>query len=134
MAKLEEVEGIGPKYAAMLKKAGVRGTGDLLKKGGKPEGRKSISDKSGITTKMILEWVNHVDLFRVKGIGSEYSDLLEEAGVDTIPELCQRKSDNLFQKMVSVNTSKKLVRKLPTEKQIAGWISQAKKLPSAITY
>ncbi|MBN1524922.1 MAG: DUF4332 domain-containing protein [Spirochaetales bacterium] len=134
MAKLEEIEGIGKKYAAMLAKTGVRGTGDLLKKGSTPEGRKTISAKSGITPKLILEWVNHVDLFRIKGVGSEYADLLEEAGVDTIPELAQRKADNLYQKMCDTNKAKKLVRKLPVEKQVAGWISQAKKLPRAITY
>ncbi|MBN1696890.1 MAG: DUF4332 domain-containing protein [Spirochaetales bacterium] len=134
MAKLEEVEGIGVKYAKMLKKAGVRSTGDLLKKGATPDGRKKISEGSGITPKLVLEWVNHVDLFRIKGVGSEYADLLEEAGVDTIPELCQRRADNLFQKMKDINTSKKLVRKIPVEKQVNDWIAQAKKLPRMITY
>ena len=83
---------------------------------------------------MILEWVNHVDLYRIKGVGSEYSDLLEAAGVDTIPELAQRKAANLIQKMIEVNKAKKLVRQLPVEKQVADWIEQAKKLPRVITY
>jgi predicted flap endonuclease-1-like 5' DNA nuclease len=75
-----------------------------------------------------------VDLYRIKGVGSEYSDLLEAAGVDTIPELAQRKAANLFQKIVAVNAEKKLVRKLPVEKQVADWIEQAKKLPRVLTY
>jgi predicted flap endonuclease-1-like 5' DNA nuclease len=134
MAKLEDIEGIGKKYAAKLKASGVRGTGDLLRKGATPAGRKEISNKSGVSHTLVLEWVNHVDLYRIKGVGSEYSDLLEEAGVDTIPELQQRKADNLYEKMREINTAKKFVRKLPTAKQVADWINQAKKLRRIITY
>jgi predicted flap endonuclease-1-like 5' DNA nuclease len=83
---------------------------------------------------LILKWVNHVDLYRIKGVGSEYSELLEASGVDTIPELAQRKAANLVEKIVEVNKVKKLVRKLPVESQIANWIEQAKKLPRVITY
>jgi predicted flap endonuclease-1-like 5' DNA nuclease len=90
MAKLESVEGIGAKYAGTLRKAGVRSTGDLLKKGSTPAGRKQLADTTGISDKLILEWVNHTDLFRIKGVAEEYSDLLEEAGVDTVVELAQR--------------------------------------------
>jgi predicted flap endonuclease-1-like 5' DNA nuclease len=134
MAKLIDVEGIGPKYAEKLEKAGVKGTDNLLKMGSTPAGRKDLAGKSGINESLILEWVNHVDLYRIKGVGSEYSDLLEEAGVDTVVELAQRKAANLFAKMVEVNTTKKLVRKLPTQDQIEDWIGQAKKLPRAIKY
>src|SRR4030065_1311603 len=122
MAKVVDVEGIGMKYAGKLAKAGISTTGALLKAGATPKGRKELAEKSGIGDALILEWVNHVDLYRIKGVGSEYSDLLEAAGVDTIPELAQRKAANLFQKIVAVNTEKKLVRKLPGEKQVANWI------------
>jgi predicted flap endonuclease-1-like 5' DNA nuclease len=134
MAKIVDVEGIGTKYAGKLIKAGVSSTNALLKAGATPKGRKELAEKTGIGDALILEWVNHVDLYRIKGVGSEYSDLLEAAGVDTIPELAQRKAANLFQKIVAVNAEKKLVRKLPVEKQVADWIEQAKKLPRVLTY
>ena len=129
MAKLEEIEGIGPKYAVTLRNAGIRSTNDLLKKGGTSEGRKTIVKDSGISAKLILEWVNHVDLFRIKGVGSEYADLLEEAGVDSVVELAQRIPKNLTESLISTNEKKKLVRNTPTLKRVTGWIAQAKKLP-----
>jgi predicted flap endonuclease-1-like 5' DNA nuclease len=132
--KLEEVEGIGPKFAAKLVAAGVANVEALLEQGAAPKGRKAIAEKSGISEASILQWVNHVDLFRIKGVGSEYADLLEAAGVDTIPELAQRKADNLVKKMEEVNATKKLVRKLPVLSQVEDWIEQAKKLPRVIKY
>jgi predicted flap endonuclease-1-like 5' DNA nuclease len=134
MTKLIDIEGIGSKYAGKLKAAGVTSAEDLLKKGATPKGREVIAQKSGVGHHLILEWVNHVDLFRIKGVGSEYADLLEEAGVDTVPELAQRKGEHLFQKMMEVNVAKKLVRKMPTQKQVESWIAQAKKLPRTINY
>jgi predicted flap endonuclease-1-like 5' DNA nuclease len=113
MTKLVEIEGIGAKYAGKLKAAGIGTTEALLAKGATPKGRKEIAEASGIGDALILEWVNHVDLFRIKGVASEYADLLEEAGVDTIPELAQRKAENLFNKMNEVNAAKKLVRRPP---------------------
>jgi len=134
MANLVEVEGIGETYAKKLAAAGIKTTDALLAKGATPEGRKEIAAKSGISAKMILEWVNHVDLFRIKGVGQEYADLLEAAGVDTVPELAQRKPGNLVEKMAEVNKKKKLVRQLPVETQVARWIAQAKELPRKIKY
>ena len=134
MTKLLDVEGIGPAYAAKLAAAGVGSAEALLKEGATPKGRKGLAEKAGIADTLILEWVNHVDLFRIKGVASEYADLLEEAGVDTVPELAQRSAPNLFKKMVEVNEAKNLVRKLPTEAQVADWIAQAKKLPRTISY
>ena len=134
MAKIIDVEGIGPKYAGKLTKAGVRTTDALLKAAATPKHRKELAEKTGIGDALILEWVNHVDLYRIKGVGSEYSDLLEAAGVDTVPELAQRKASHLTEKMVAVNLEKKVVRKLPVESQVADWIEQAKKLPRVITY
>lgn len=134
MAKIIDVEGIGPTYAAKFKAMGITTTEALLDKGATPKGRKEISEKTGIKDAPVLQWVNHVDLFRIKGVGSEYSDLLEAAGVDTVPELAQRKADNLLQKMTEVNAAKKLVRRLPVKSQVASWIEQAKKLPRVISY
>lgn len=134
MAKIIDVEGIGPKYSKKLVAIGITTTNKLLKKGATAMGRKEIEEKSGISHELILEWVNHVDLYRIKGVAEEYSDLLEEAGVDTVPELAQRKPENLHAKLVEVNGMKKLVRQLPSEKQVAGWVAQAKKLPRVIQY
>jgi len=134
MPKLIDIEGIGPKYAEKLSEVGVRTTDALLVKGKTPKGREELAKSTGISESLILEWVNHADLFRIKGVGSEYSDLLEAAGVDTVPELANRKPENLHQKLVSVNQEKKLVRKLPTEKQVEDWVSQAKQMARMINY
>jgi predicted flap endonuclease-1-like 5' DNA nuclease len=128
------IEGIGPKYAGKLKTAGVRTTNALLKKGATRKGRRMLAESSKIDETLILEWVNLADLFRVKGVGEEFSDLLEEAGVDTVKELRTRTPANLYQKMIEVNTAKKLVRRTPSEKQVKNWVDQAKKLPPVVEY
>ncbi len=132
--KLIDIEGVGPAFAKQLAKAGIRSLEMLLKKGATPAGRKEIAMMSGIGDKLILEWVNLADLFRIKGVGSEYSDLLEEAGVDTVVELAKRSPNNLYTKMGEVNMAKKLVRKMPTAGQVDGWVQQAKKLPRVVKY
>jgi predicted flap endonuclease-1-like 5' DNA nuclease len=132
--KLIDIEGVGPVYAEKLKGAGIGSTKALLDKGATAKGRKELAEKSGITEKLILEWVNHVDLYRIRGVGSEYADLLEAAGVDTVRELAQRNPENLYQKLGETNQAKKLVRRLPTAGQVAGWVEQAKELPGVITY
>ena len=134
MAKIVDVEGIGPVYAIKLVDAGVKTTGKLLKVGATAKGRQELEEKTGISHALVLEWVNHVDLYRIKGVGQEYSDLLEEAGVDTVPELAQRNAENLHAKMVEVNGMKKLVRQLPSQRQVSDWVQQAKKLPRVIQY
>jgi predicted flap endonuclease-1-like 5' DNA nuclease len=134
MATLESIEGIGTTYAQKLRAVGVTTVADLLKKGATPRGRQEMAENSGISEKLVLEWVNHADLFRIKGVAEEYADLLEAAGVDTVVELAQRKAENLFQKMVSTNAEKKLVRKLPTQGQVADWVEQAKALPRMVSY
>jgi len=134
MTSLKTIEGVGDKYAAQLKAAGVGTAEALLMKGATPQGRKTLAESTGISEKLILEWVNHVDLFRIKGVGEEYADLLEEAGVDTVVELAQRKPENLLEKMTAVNTEKKLVRQLPTLQKVVYWVEQAKKLPRIIQY
>jgi len=134
MPKLSEIEGIGESYAKKLEKAGLKTTEDLLKKGATPKGRKEIAKLSGISEKLILKWVNHADLFRIKGIGKQYAELLEAAGVDTVVELAKRVPENLLKKMEEVNKKKKLVRLLPFLKQVKKWVEQAKKLPRKINY
>jgi predicted flap endonuclease-1-like 5' DNA nuclease len=134
MATLEKIEGIGSKYAKMLREIGVPTTNALLEMGSTPKGRKEIAERSGISGKLILEWVNHVDLFRIDGVGEEFADLLEEGGVDTIRELARRNPANLYKKIVAVNEDKNLVRRLPSDSQVDEWVAQAKKLPRIITY
>lgn len=134
MAQLISIEGIGKKYEEQLKKAGVTTTEALLQTGATPKGRKELEEKTGISSKLILEWVNLADLLRIKGVGEEYSDLLEEAGVDTVVELARRDPGNLHGKMQEINETKKLVRQLPSEAQVAGWIAQAKELPRIVSY
>ncbi len=134
MANLKMIEGIGEAYAAKLLTAGLATTEALLAKGATPEGRAEIAEKAGIDVKKILEWVNRADLFRIKGVAEEYSDLLENAGVDTVPELAQRNPTNLLAKMTAVNAEKKLVRRLPTQNEVNRWVEHAKVLPRKLTY
>jgi predicted RNA-binding protein with RPS1 domain/predicted flap endonuclease-1-like 5' DNA nuclease len=131
---LEYIEGIGPVYAAKLNAIGINNLLDLLEKGAYPKGREEIADSAGISQDLVSKWVNHVDLYRINGVGSEYADLLEMAGVDTVVELATRNPDNLFATLESVNEEKKLVRKLPVLSQLNDWIEQAKSLPRKINY
>ncbi len=134
MAKLIQIEGIGIAYAGKLQELGITTTQELLEKGATPASRQDIAAKTGISEKLILEWVNHADLFRIRGIGEEYADLLEAAGVDTVPELAQRNPENLYEKLVAVNQAKGLVRRLPPLSAVKDWVEQAKTLPRAIQY
>ena len=133
--KIKDIEGIGPAYAEKLSNAGISTIGALLEKGCTPQGRKSLAEKCGINESTILKWINMADLFRVKGIGSEYSELLEKAGVDTVKELRHRNADNLHAKMQAVNAAgRALVRQLPSKSQVEKWIDAAKKMDPKITY
>lgn len=132
--KITEIEGIGPVMAEKLGGADVKTVEGLLKAGADAKGRAALAQATGIDASRILTWVNMADLFRIKGIGEEYSDLLVAAGVDTVPELAHRNAANLFAKVTEVNAAKKLVRALPAESTIEGWIAQAKELPKVITH
>lgn len=134
MTKLSMIEGIGEAYEEKLKAIGVASVEALLAAGSTKKGRAELAEKADVSEKLILKWANHADLARIKGIGGEYAELLEASGVDTVPELAQRKPDNLHAKMVEVNESKKLVRKLPTAAQVADWVAQAKDLPRVMNY
>jgi predicted flap endonuclease-1-like 5' DNA nuclease len=132
--KVIDVEGIGPVYAAKLQGVGVRTTASLLTAACGPEERKQLAAIAGVSETLVLEWANRADLMRVKGVGGQYSDLLENAGVDTVVELSNRVPENLLAKMIEVNTTKKLVRKIPAVSQVQSWVAQAKKLPRVLTY
>lgn len=134
MPKIEEIEGIGKTYASKLVNLGIKTTEDLLNVAATKNGRKGLAEKVGISEKLILEWVNLADLFRIKGIGEEYSDLLEEVGVDTVAELARRDPKNLHAKILEVNKAKKLVRRPPTLDDVTSWVEQAKKLPRKVEY
>jgi predicted flap endonuclease-1-like 5' DNA nuclease len=134
MTSVKKIEGIGGKFAEKLRVYGITTTEGLLEKGATPKGRQELAEKTGIPDKLILEWVNLSDLFRVRGIGEEYSDLLEEAGVDTVVELSKRVPENLYVKLAEINEKEKLVRRLPSKSLVAGWVEQAKKLGRVVHY
>lgn len=134
MAKLDLIEGIGPVYMAKLKEAGVDSIEELLEVCKTRKGRSDLAEKTGISGKLILTWTNHADLFRIKGLGGEYSELLEASGVNTVPQLATRVAENLHKKMVEVNEAKSLVRKLPSLGQVETWIKEAGNLPRIIEY
>ena len=134
MANIATIEGIGPVYAEKLATAGIKTVEGLLEAAKDPKGRKALAEASGIDEAKILNWANKADLMRLKGVGEEYSDLLEAAGVDTVKELKHRKAENLHAKMVEVNEAKKLVRQTPSLKAVSDWIEQAKELPAVLSY
>lgn len=133
--KISDIEGIGSSYAAKLTNANIKTTSSLLKAGASKKERKELAEKTGIDESLILKWVNMADLYRIKGIGSEYSELLEKAGVDTVKELRNRNAENLHAKMKEINSKgKELVRQLPGLNVVKSWIEHAKTLPPMITY
>lgn len=134
MAKISDIEGIGPALEKKLHAAGIKSVNGLLKACCDKKGRKQMAEKSGIEEAKLLKFANMADLFRVKGIGSEFSELLEAAGVDTVKELRTRSAENLHAKIVEVNTSKKLVRQTPSLSQVKGYIAHAKELDPVITH
>ncbi len=133
-AKIEDVEGIGPVMGEEFRAAGIKDTDALLENTRTPRERKDLSAKTGIPEAQILKFANMVDLFRIKGIGPEYSQLLEAAGVDTVPELARRNAANLTQALHAVNEEKNLTRRLPTEAEVTKWVEQAKTLPRMLEY
>jgi uncharacterized membrane protein len=131
---LKYIEGIGDAYRQKLREAGITDVEELLEKGSTPKGRKEIANSTGISDKLILRWVNMADLYRIHGIGQEYAELLEAAGVDTVPELAQRFPANLLEAMTAANAEKKMVRRLPDLSHVESWVAQARDLPRVITY
>lgn len=134
MAKVSIIEGIGESYQVKLKEAGITSVQALLTACTTKKQRTDLAKATGISDKLILKWANHADLNRIKGIGGQYAELLEAAGVDTVPELAKRKADNLLDKMLAINEAKKLVRKMPTLAQVGSWVEQAGNIPRVLKY
>ena len=134
MPKLETIEGIGEIYASQLREAGIGTVEALLAAGATPEGREEIQEATGIGDEFILDWVNRADLVRIRGVGEEYSDLLERAGVDTVVELAQRNPEHLHQALLTVNGEEDLVRRPPGQALVQDWVRQAKSLPRGVFY
>jgi predicted flap endonuclease-1-like 5' DNA nuclease len=132
--KIEDVEGIGPVFREKLQGANIQTTEDLLREGRTPSGRNRLSDASGISTGMLLEWINHADLMQVSGVGSEYADLLEDAGVDTVAELARRNAANLTAAMKDFNVETEAVRRTPALETVQDWVAQAKSMGRTIEY
>ncbi len=132
--KVEEIEGIGSVLGEKFRAAGVNSTDKLLENTKTTKQRKDLAQTTGIPEKQILKFANMADLFRVNGLGKEYTELLERSGVDTVPELAQRNAANLTAKMEEVNAEKNLVRKTPSQSVVEKWIDEAKKLPRALEY
>ena len=133
--KLVDIEGIGATYAAKLTEAGVKSQEALLKAGDTPKARKDLEKMTGISGKLLLKWINRADLARVKGIGEEYADLLELAGVDTVPALARRNAENLHKKLLeAAEAHKNVVRRVPAATEVATWVAAAKELPRVLSY
>jgi predicted flap endonuclease-1-like 5' DNA nuclease len=131
---IETIEGIGPTYAVKLKEIGILTVADILEAGATRKGREDLVEKTGVSSKLILKWVNMADLMRISGVGEEYSELLEAAGVDTVKELKMRNPDNLHQAMLQANEQRKMVRRTPHLSEVRDWVEQAKLLEAVITY
>ncbi|WP_165040627.1 DUF4332 domain-containing protein [Dysgonomonas sp. ZJ709] len=131
---IEQIEGVGAVYGEKLKAVGVTTTNDLLDKGATKKGRSDLAEKTGISESLILKWANHADLFRIKGVAGQFSELLEAAGIDTVKEFKHRVAENLHSKLEEVNASKKLTGRVPSVKELHDMIELAKGLEAKLTY
>lgn len=132
--KIEDLEGVGKVRGEKLRAAGIKDTDSLLAASLTPKQRADLAAKASVSAKRVMKWTNMADLYRINGVGSEFAELLEAAGVDTVPELAQRNAANLAAAMAAANERKKLTRRVPTEADVAKWIDQAKKLPRTLQY
>jgi predicted flap endonuclease-1-like 5' DNA nuclease len=134
MANLIDIEGVGSYHAAALAEHGIKTQDQLLKAAATPSGRTELASKAHLTMDQVLNWANRADLARVNGIGDQFADLLEAAGVDTVPELAQRNAENLYAKLVEVNEGHIIVDRLPSAADVTAWVKEAKELPRALHY
>lgn len=134
MTKLTMIEGIGPANAEKMFVAGIQTTEALLEAGSTKQGRVELASRTGIAESVILSWVNMADLFRIKGISSQYAELLEAAGVDTVKELARRNPENLLQAMIEANNKRKMVRRVPAMAQVTGWVETAKSTNAMVSH
>jgi predicted flap endonuclease-1-like 5' DNA nuclease len=134
MSNIRDIEGIGDGYAAKLEAAGIKTVEALLEQGGTAAGRAKIEEATGLAHAHVLKWVNHADLFRIKGVAGQFAELLEAAGVDTVVELATRNAANLAKKMEEVNAEKNLANRVPSEAEVEKWVAEAKTLPRAVSH
>lgn len=132
--KIIDIEGIGDVYAEKLIAAGINKVSELLDKCAAPKGRKELAEATGISEKLILRWTNHADLFRINGVGPQFAELLEAAGVDTVKEFRHRLAENLQPKLVEVNDQKNICNRVPAVSEVQKMIDQAKELEPRMTY
>lgn len=132
--KIEQIEGIGPHYSERLATVGVHTTGDLLVRCATPAGRQGLEAATGLSTTLLVTWANQADLMRVNGIGSEFGQLLESSGVETVKELAERKAENLVSVMSRVNEERKLTRVVPTVRVVEKWVEQARTMEPMLTH
>jgi predicted flap endonuclease-1-like 5' DNA nuclease len=132
--RLAETEGIDPVNATKLRGIGISTIEDLLDRGSTRSGLQEIAQATGARDDQVLRWVNHADLYRIKGVGAEFAELLEAAGVNSVPELAQRSPTSLLKRMEAVNEQKKLTRRVPSEPQVTAWVAEAKTLGRAIRH
>ena len=132
--KIIDIEGVGDVYAEKLVAAGINKVSELLEKCAAPKGRKELAEATGISEKLILRWTNHADLFRINGVGPQFAELLEAAGVDTVKEFRHRVAENLQPKLVETNDAKNICNRVPAVSEIQKMIDQAKELEPKVTY
>ena len=132
--KIIDIEGVGDVYAEKLIAAGINKVSELLEKCAAPNGRKELAEATGISEKLILKWTNHADLFRINGVGPQFAELLEAAGVDTVKEFRHRVAENLQPKLAEVNEQKNICNRVPAVSEIQKMIDQAKELEPKVTY
>lgn len=132
--KVSDIEGIGPVYEEKLNAVGIKTVEALLEKACTPKGRKELAEATGISGALVLKWANMADLFRIKGVASQFAELLKASGVDTVKELKHRRPENLHQKLIEVNEQKKLVRVVPALSMLSDFIEQAKEIEPKMSY
>ena len=132
--KIIDIEGVGDVYAEKLIAAGINKASELLEKCAAPKGRKELAEATGISEKLILKWANHTDLYRINGVGPQFAELLEAAGVDTVKEFRHRVAENLQPKLAEVNEQKNICNRVPAVSEVQKMIDQAKKLEPKMTY
>ena len=132
--KIIDIEGVGDVYAEKLIAVGINKVSELLEKCAAPKGRKELAEASGISEKLILKWTNHADLFRINGVGPQFAELLEAAGVDTVKEFRHRVAENLQPNLEETNAQKNICGRVPAVAEIQKMIDQAKELEPKVSY
>lgn len=132
--KVIAIEGVGEEYAKKLNEIGIKYAEDFLESVRTPAQRKEIAEKTGISPKLIMKWANHCDLMRINGIGPQYAEFLEVAGVDTVKELSHRVPENLLAKLEEVNNVREMTKRVPALKEVRRYVKEAGELPPVLEY